>query len=99
MTISRQQNGTDLILSIAGRLDTTTAPELEDIIRNGLDGITSLTIDLKDLDYISSAGLRILLQASKSMNSKDGSLQISDPSPSIVEIFELTGFDTILTIV
>ena len=90
------ENGTALF-ALSGRLDTTTAPELEKSLKESLDGVTSLTLDLKDLEYISSAGLRVLLSAQKIMN-KQGEMKLTHVSETIMEIFEVTGFSDILTI-
>ncbi len=75
MNITKNQNGNQLCLSLEGRLDTTTAPELEKVIKSSLDGVTELTIDMGSLDYLSSAGLRVLLGAQKTMN-KQGSMKV-----------------------
>ena len=90
------ENGTALF-ALSGRLDTTTAPELEKSLKESLDGVTSLTLDLKDLEYISSAGLRVLLSAQKIMN-RQGEMKLTNVSETIMEIFEVTGFSDILTI-
>ena len=90
------ENGTT-VFSLAGRLDTTTAPELEQEIKSSLDGVSELVMDMKELDYISSAGLRVLLSAQKVMN-KQGSMTIHNANDTILEIFEVTGFSDILTI-
>ena len=97
MTIKKEQNGQELSIALEGRLDTTTSPELEAELKGSLDGITSLTIDLAALDYISSAGLRVLLSAQKTMN-KQGSMVVKNVSEEIMEVFEVTGFSDILTI-
>ena len=97
MKISKNVIGKKLILGIAGRLDTITAPELEYEVRNNLDGITELSFDMNQLEYISSAGLRVLLAAQKIMN-QQGSMEISGCSEDIMEIFDVTGFTEILTI-
>ena len=97
MNIEKQKNGNELLLAPEGRLDTRTAPELETVIQETLDGVEKLTIDLKNLEYISSAGLRVLLSAQKRMN-KQGEMIITGCSESIMEIFEITGFSDILNI-
>ena len=97
MTINKVANGKDLIISLAGRLDTTTAPQLDDELKGSLDGVEKLEFDFTDLEYISSAGLRVLLSAQKTMN-KQGSMVIKNVSEEINEIFEVTGFVDILTI-
>ena len=83
--------------ALSGRLDTTTAPELEQELKASLIGVGELVIDMKELDYISSAGLRVLLSAQKVMN-KQGSMTIKNANDTILEIFEVTGFSDILTI-
>ncbi|MCI8783081.1 MAG: STAS domain-containing protein [Dorea sp.] len=97
MNITKNQNGNQLCLSLEGRLDTTTAPELEKVIKSSLDGVTELTIDMGSLDYLSSAGLRVLLGAQKTMN-KQGSMKVIHVNETIMEIFDVTGFADILTI-
>ena len=84
-------------MALIGRLDTTTAPELEKELKASLDGITELTFDLAALEYISSAGLRVLLSAQKTMN-KQGSMVVKNANETIMEIFEITGFSDILNI-
>ncbi|MGN1095158.1 MAG: STAS domain-containing protein [Eubacteriales bacterium] len=97
MTINKNQNGESLTLFIGGRLDTTTAPELEAALDSSIDGVKSLTLDLSELDYISSAGLRVILKAQKAMNSK-GNMRVTGVNDSIMEVFEITGFVDILSI-
>ncbi len=96
MTINKTANGSELLISVAGRLDTTTSPQLDDELKS-LDGVEKLVFDLKELEYISSAGLRVLLSAQKVMN-KQGSMVIKNVNETINEIFEVTGFVDILTI-
>jgi anti-sigma B factor antagonist len=96
MTIRKEQNGGALDIAPEGRLDTTTAPELEAELKN-LEGVTELKFDLAGLEYISSAGLRVLLSAQKMMN-KQGSMIILNTRPEIMDIFEITGFTDILNI-
>ena len=83
--------------SLEGRLDTTTAPELEKALKETLDGVSELTLDFSALDYISSAGLRVLLSAQKTMN-KQGKMKITNINEIVKEIFDVTGFSDILTI-
>ncbi|MBE6724345.1 MAG: STAS domain-containing protein [Ruminococcaceae bacterium] len=97
MTINKQKNGTSLTLAVAGRLDTVTSPDLEAVLKEELNGIENLTFDFSALDYISSAGLRVLLSAQKQMN-KQGDMKVTGVSEIIMEIFEVTGFSDILTI-
>lgn len=96
MTISKDRNGSELTIALEGRLDTTTAPELAEEIKS-LDGVEILKFDIEKLEYISSAGLRVLLSAQKVMN-KQGSMVVKNASESVKEIFEVTGFDGILTV-
>jgi len=97
MTIKKNQNGSELNIALIGRLDTTTAPQLETEFKKGLNGITKLNLDFTELEYISSAGLRVLLSAQKVMN-KQGELIIHHVNEMILEVFEVTGFSDILTI-
>ena len=96
MTIEKKQNGTALEIALEGRLDTTTAPELEKEL-NGLGGVTELTLDLSKLEYISSAGLRVLLSAHKIMSRKGG-MKLTHVNELVQEVFDVTGFADILTI-
>ena len=98
LTINKTETDSELTVTLAGRLDTTTAPELEKELKTSLDGVTALTIDMTELEYISSAGLRVLLSAQKVMN-KQGSMVVCNVQEDIQEIFEVTGFVDILTIV
>lgn len=86
-----------MVLVIEGRIDTTTAPQLEETVKDVLTGLKILVFDFEKVAYISSAGLRILLSAQKQMN-EQGSMKVIHVSPTIMEIFEVTGFDEILTI-
>ena len=97
MNIQKTQDGTTLTLALEGRLDTTTAPELDNVVKSDLAGVTDLTMDLEKLEYLSSAGLRVLLSAQKIMN-KQGSMVVKNANDTIQEIFEITGFSDILTI-
>lgn len=97
MTIDKQINGSELTLSLTGRLDTTTAPELEAVIKENIGGVTNLVMDFAGLEYLSSAGLRVILSAQKIMN-KQGEMVIRNVNETINEVFEITGFIDILTI-
>ena len=97
MTISKQQNGNILNIALEGRLDTMTAPELEAELKKSLDGAESLILDFSKLDYISSAGLRVLLSAHKVMSAKGG-MKVTHVNEIVQEVFEVTGFADILTI-
>ena len=97
MTIEKNLNAAELTVKIAGRLDTTTAPELEASLKESFDGIEKLVLDFTSLEYLSSAGLRVLLTSQKTMN-KQGEMIIKNVNETINEIFEVTGFIDILTI-
>lgn len=97
MTIDKRANGSALTISLTGRLDTTTAPQLEGELRTSLPGVTELALDFTGLEYLSSAGLRVLLGAQKIMN-KQGSMVVRNVNATIMEVFEITGFADILTI-
>ena len=97
MNIVKTQEGTTLTVSLEGRLDTVTAPQLEGELRTAVNGISELIIDLGALEYISSAGLRVLLSAQKVMN-RQGSMTIRNVRPEIMGIFDVTGFVDILNI-
>ena len=97
MIINKAINGTALTLFLEGRLDTVTSPELEAVLKGSLDGVTELIFDFEKLEYISSAGLRVLLAAQKRMNSQ-GTMKVVHVGQIIMEIFEVTGFSDILTI-
>ena len=97
LNITKNTNASELTVSLTGRLDTTTAPELEKELKASLDSVTTLVIDMTALDYISSAGLRVLLSAQKTMN-KQGEMKVVHVGETIMEIFEVTGFSDILTI-
>ena len=97
MKINKTQNGSELTAALEGRLDTTTAPELETAL-GGMEGVTALVIDMAKLDYISSAGLRVLLAAQKKLERNGGGMTVIGVNNEIREIFEVTGFDEILTI-
>ena len=97
MNIEKQLNEKKLDLKVSGRLDTTTAPDLEKELLDQLKDVEELYIDFSDLEYIASAGLRVLLSAQKTMN-KQGSMELTGVNDTIMEIFEVTGFNEILTI-
>ena len=97
MTIEKNLNSTELTITIVGRLDTTTAPELETVLKESFEGVEKLVLDFASLEYLSSAGLRVLLAAQKTMN-KQGEMIIKNVNETINEIFEVTGFIDILTI-
>ncbi|MBR5345978.1 MAG: STAS domain-containing protein [Clostridia bacterium] len=97
MTITKTQNGTTLTVALEGRLDTMTSPDLEAELNRSLDGIDSLIFDFTKLDYISSAGLRVLLAAHKQMSTRDG-MTVTNVNEVVQEVFDVTGFADILTI-
>ena len=97
MTIEKTLNGNELTVNLAGRLDTTTAPQLEAELKQSVTGVEKLVLDFAALDYLSSAGLRVLLAAQKAMN-KQGEMIIKNVNETIAEIFEVTGFSDVLTI-
>ena len=97
MTIQSQQQEKRLVIFLEGRLDTGTSPELEEYLKSGINDISELVFDFEQLEYISSAGLRVLLAAQKQMN-RQGSMTIRKVSEPIQEIFDVTGFCDIFTI-
>ena len=97
MTINKENNNGSLSVSITGRVDTTTAPALEEELKNSFESCSDLTLDFANVEYISSAGLRVLLSAQKVMAKKAG-MKLINVSNEINEIFEVTGFSDILTI-
>ena len=97
LNIEKTTEGEMLTVALSGRLDTMTAPQLEGELRSAVDGIAHLTFDLKGLEYVSSAGLRVLLSAQKVMN-KQGEMVIKNANDEVMEIFEVTGFIDILNI-
>ena len=97
MDIQKTKDNSTLTLAVTGRLETTTAPELEEVIKTELEGISELIFDLSGLEYISSAGLRVILSAQKKMNLQ-GSMKVTGVKDIVMEIFEITGFTDILTI-
>lgn len=97
MNITKTKTGAELNIALEGRLDTTTAPQLEAELKQNLDSVKALTLDFARLEYLSSAGLRVLLAAQKTMN-KQGSMVIRNVNDVIAEVFDVTGFSDILTI-
>lgn len=98
VTIEVKRNANETIVEVGGRLDTTTAPALDKTLTDDIAGTEALILDLKNLEYISSAGLRVLLGAQKKMQ-KAGSMKVRNVCEDILEVFEMTGFSDILTIV
>ena len=97
MTINKKVNGTELTIELTGRLDTVTAPELEAVLKSSVNGMKQLIFDFASLEYVSSAGLRVLLSAQKVMN-KQGIMVIRNVCETVMEVFDITGFCDILTI-
>ena len=97
MNITKTLNGTELTVALEGRLDTVTAPEFERELNKSMEGVKTLTVDLACLEYISSAGLRALLSAHKRMLGKDG-MVVKNANEIVREVFEVTGFNDVLTI-
>lgn len=98
MNVTKNLEGSKLTVAVEGRLDTTTAPALEDALKDALGGVEELALDFGQLQYISSAGLRVLLSLQKTMN-KQGSMKVCNANDDIMEVFDITGFTDVLTIV
>lgn len=98
MEIIKEKNDGNLNVKVSGRLDTTTAPDMEQELEANIEGIEKLTLDLSSLEYISSAGLRVLLKTQRAMTKQNGELVVTGVNEIIGEIFEVTGFAEILTI-
>ena len=98
MTINKTQENDKLTVTIEGRLDTTTAPQLEAELKSSLDNVKELVFDFAKLDYISSAGLRVLLTSQKNMSKSGGSMKLIHVADVIMDVFNITGFADILTI-
>ena len=97
MDIIKNLDGNKLVIALEGRLDTSTAPNLEAELKSSLDGVEELVLDFTKLEYISSAGLRVVLGAQKTM-SKQGQMKLTGVNDEVMEVFEITGFVDILTI-
>ena len=97
MTVEKITNGDSLTLRVEGRVDTTNAKEFEEIITNSLDGAKKLIMDFESLEYISSAGLRVMLMAIKKMK-KQGSMAVTNANEMVKEIFEVTGFSDLVEV-
>ncbi len=97
MEILKDKNGRTLMISPSGRLDTVSSPQLDEELKASIGDVTELILDLSNLEYMSSAGLRVLLSTQKTMN-KQGKMIVRNVNPTIMEIFEITGFTDILTI-
>ena len=97
MNIEKKLEGTTLAIALEWRLDTTTSPDLAEALAASLDGVTTLVFDFAKLDYLSSAGLRVLLSAQKRMN-KQGSMKLVHVNDAVKEVFDITGFADFLTV-
>lgn len=97
LNVDKDLQGDTLTVSLDGRLDTTTSPDFEAELKSNLDGVKNLVFDFEKLEYISSAGLRVLLSAQKIMN-KQGEMSIKNASDDVLEVFEITGFIDIINI-
>jgi anti-sigma B factor antagonist len=97
MDLTTEKNGTELTIHLSGELNTTTAPQLSDLIDKELNGVQTLFMDFAECDYVSSAGLRVILKAQKLMNAQ-GSMKVVHVNETIMEVFDITGFVDILTI-
>ncbi len=98
MTITKTLEGSALTIALEGRLDTQTSPELEKVLDSSLDSVESLRFDFTGLEYISSAGLRVLLSSQRTMNRQNGNMVVSNVNSNIMDVFQVTGFEDILTI-
>lgn len=99
MEIKQTKDAGNLTVTVTGCLDTTTSPDLMSVFESGLEGVTALTIDFTNLEYVSSAGFRVLLVAHKKMVAAGGTMTIRGVNPSVREVFDMTGFSDIFTIV
>ena len=99
LNIEKQINGSEATVRLEGRLDTTTAPELENELKSFMESITSLVFDFEKLEYISSAGLRVLMTAHKAMMTCGGKMSVRNPNDIVKGVFEITGMDGVFNIV
>ena len=97
MTIEKYRQGAELTVALEGRLDTVSAPELDAVVKSELEGVDTFILDLKKLQYTSSAGLRVILVAQKTMN-KQGKMILKNVAEAVMEVFEMTGLSDLLTI-
>ncbi len=98
MEIRKETANNSMSLRLKGRLETSTASKLEEIVENELGEITALTVNMAQVEYVSSAGLRVLLAAEKKMKAKGGTLVVEEAVPAVRDVFKITGFDKILTL-
>lgn len=96
MNIKKNKNGSTLTVTVNGRIDTATAPEFDAFVNQNLDGVTALVLDFGEVNYVSSAGLRVLLSLQKKMTAK-GEMKLINVNDAVSDVFEVTGFDEILT--
>ena len=95
MNIKKKKEGNTLFVKISGRVDTATSPEVDSYINENLDGVTELILDFEEVNYVSSAGLRVLLSLHKKMSAKEG-MKLVNVNEAVCDVFEVTGFDEIL---
>lgn len=95
MEMTTEKNGTEMTVSLSGELNIMTAPELGDLLDNELNGVQDLTLDFTECDFVSSAGLRILLATFKKMKAEGGSMQLSNVGDNFKEVLECTGLDAV----
>ena len=98
MDVTKKQNGSELLLELSGSIDSVTSPKFNEVIEQSIKEINSLILDFKKIDYISSAGLRVLLATFKTLSGRGGNMIIRYPNQNVMDIFTMTGFDNILTI-
>ncbi len=99
MTIEIKRTGTAVTIAVGGKLNTDTAPELCDAVQENIDGVTKLSFDFTDLDYMSSAGLRVLLNTQKMINQQSGEMEILHPTEAVRDVLAMTGMLDILTVI
>ncbi len=98
MEIMKEIGQGAMTIRLKGRLETVTAPKLEEVVANELEDITALTVVMEEVEYVSSAGLRVLLGAEKKMKAKGGELTVEQVPTAVMDVFKITGFDKILTL-
>ena len=95
MTLTKEKNGNELTVRLSGELNTLTAPKLSDLLKSELDGVQNLTLDFAECDYVSSAGLRVLLAAFKQMKAVKGSMNLTNVGQSFKDVLQNTGLDAV----
>ena len=98
MTLTTEKNGTQLTVRLSGELNTQTAPELSGLLSKELDGVQALTLDFAECDYVSSAGLRVLLATFKQMKAAKGSMELKNIGESFMDVLQTTGLDAVFGI-